>query len=86
MVILTAGLGYVVQLLNYSRDTKRVAYFTEAARRAARGTTAGRRKVRVPMIEGSVGGEQLELVVENGHVYLVSHFDERATTLTALAT
>lgn len=57
--------------MNHKRDTKRVAYFQESALKAARGAS-GKRKVRVPMVEGAIGGDQLELVVEDGNVYLVS--------------
>jgi len=71
LVILTAGLQYVVMQMNHKRDTARVAYFTSSAQRLARGAN-GRRKVRVPMTEGAQGGESLELVVDDGNVYLVS--------------
>lgn len=71
LTLVTASLHYVVMRMNYKRDTRRVAYFTEAARKAASGAK-GRRKVRVPMVEGSNGGETLELVVDGDAVLLVS--------------
>ncbi len=57
--------------MNHARDTRRVTYFTEAARKAASGAK-GRRKVRIPMVEGAMGGESLELVVDGETVLLVS--------------
>lgn len=69
LVLLTAGMHYIVMRMNHRRDTARVAYFTAAAQKVARGAN-GRRKVRVPMSEG--GHEMLELIVEDGEVYLVS--------------
>lgn len=68
IVLVTALMHYVVMKMNYARDSKKVEYFTEAALRQARGAN---RKVRVPFIEGGV--QSLELVVEDGWVYLVSH-------------
>ncbi|CAK9780104.1 DnaJ-domain-containing protein [Cutaneotrichosporon oleaginosum] len=83
LTLLTSGLHYVVLRMNYTRDTRRVTYFTEAARKAASGAK-GRRKVRVPMVEGMVGGESLELVVDGGTV-LLPHADGTATPLSSLA-
>jgi hypothetical protein len=70
LVFLTAGMHYVVLLMNHKRDQSRVAYFISAAQKVARGAN-GRRKVRVPMSEGG-GGEMLELIVQDGKVSLVS--------------
>lgn len=67
LVAFTALMHYVVMRMNYARDSKKVEYFTEAALRQARGAN---RKVRVPFYEGS--NQSLELVVEDGWVYLVS--------------
>ena len=71
----------LVMRMNYNRDAKRVAYFENTARALAGAvkepkTSVGqpvkrRRKVRVPMVEGNEGAGTLELVVEDGHVYLV---------------
>jgi hypothetical protein len=82
LVFLTAGMHYVVQHLNHRRDTARVEYFTTAALKVARGA-AGRRKVRVPMSEVA-GSESLELVVDDGAVYL-PHEDGSLTSLDELA-
>lgn len=64
-------MHYLVLRINYTRDIARVAYFTEAAQKAARGAQ-GRRKVKVPMVEGGLGGDVLELVVDGDQVLLVS--------------
>lgn len=82
LVLLTSGLHYVVLRMNHSRDARRVVYFTEAARKAASGAK-GRRKVRVPMVEGGVGGESLELVVDGDTVLLVSRVPSRKLTSAA---
>lgn len=66
LVLFTALMHYIVMRMNYARDSKKVEYFTEAALRQARGSN---RKVRVPFYEGS--NQSLELVVEDGWVYLV---------------
>jgi hypothetical protein len=76
LTLLTSGLHYVIMRMNHARDTRRVNYFTEAARKAASGAK-GRRKVRIPMVEGAMGGESLELVVDGETVLLVSlHLEE----------
>ncbi|KAL1406012.1 hypothetical protein Q8F55_007695 [Vanrija albida] len=91
LVLLTAGMHYIVLRLNYARDVRRVAYFQGAARRLARGA-AGRRRVKVPMVEGVVGGEGLELVVEGEDVFLphddgsLAYLDELATPPSVLRT
>lgn len=79
LVILTSGMQYVAQRINHAKHTKRIQYFSETARRAARGAS-GRRKVRVPMMEGAMGGESLELVVDGEDVYL-PHEDGTVTHL-----
>lgn len=63
-------MHYIVLRLNYARDVRRVDYFKTTAQRLARGAQ-GRRKVKVPMVEGAVGGEGLELVVDGEDVFLV---------------
>lgn len=97
LTLLTTGLHYVVLRMNHTRDKRRVNYFTEAARKVASGAK-GRRKVRIPMVEGSNGGETLELVVDGDTVLLVRpkgmsgaatdhqpHSDGTATPLSSLA-
>ncbi|EJT52418.1 endoplasmic reticulum protein [Trichosporon asahii var. asahii CBS 2479] len=80
LVLFTALMHYVVMRMNYARDSKKVEYFTEAALRQARGAN---RKVRVPFYEGS--NQSLELVVEDGWVYL-PHDDGSLHPLSELAT
>lgn len=67
--------------LNYGRDKRRVEYFERSARAAAGAPresktivgagTKRRRRVKVPMVQGSDQGGVLELVVEDDAVYLV---------------
>ncbi|BEJ11901.1 hypothetical protein CspHIS471_0203610 [Cutaneotrichosporon sp. HIS471] len=83
LTLLTSGLHYVVLRMNHARDTRRVTYFTAAARKAASGAK-GRRKVRVPMVEGATGGESLELVVD-GEAVLLPHADGTSTPLSSIA-
>lgn len=74
--------------MNYTRDKKRVDYFEQAARAAAglsaqkkesadgtstpTGNAARRRKVKVPMVQGSDFSGHLELIVEGEQVFVVS--------------
>ncbi|WOO83513.1 putative J domain-containing protein [Vanrija pseudolonga] len=91
LAVLTAGMHYIVLRLNYARDVRRVEYFKTTAQRLARGAQ-GRRKVKVPMVEGAVGGEGLELVVDGEDVFLphddgsLAYLDELATLPSVLRT
>jgi DnaJ family protein C protein 1 len=79
LVMLTSGLHYMVQKLNYNRDTGRVRELQSAARQAAWGPKLvpmeGRRKVKIPLgpqrEDGSIG-RTIDVVVEgNGDVFFV---------------
>ncbi|KAK4685282.1 hypothetical protein P7C73_g4869, partial [Tremellales sp. Uapishka_1] len=88
LVGLTSLLHYLVMQLNYNKDIKRVEYFENTAKVSAGSKKDGvtrRRKVRVPMIEGSEGSGMLELIVEDDQVYL-PHEDGSLTPLSDLAT
>jgi DnaJ family protein C protein 1 len=77
LVFLSSLFHLLVMKLNYNKDAKRVAYFDKAAKAGVgkekeAASKGRRRKVRVPMVEGSDSGGLLELVVEDGVVYVVS--------------
>jgi hypothetical protein len=70
---LTALFHRLVLALNYRRDSARVKYFHDAAR--AQAGTHGRRKVKVPFVQGGdVRGPSLELTVDGEDVFIVSLF------------
>jgi len=82
LVILTSGLQYMVQKMNYNSDMKRIQDFVKRAQEKAWGPSLvpleGRRKVRVPVgksrydSEGElVQGKMLEMVVDPGAVYIL---------------
>jgi len=85
LVILTTGLQYVVQKLNYKSDLARINMFTTRARLAAWGPKMnpldGRRKVKVNMArttETTEDGEEyvtpgkiIEMVVDGPQVYIL---------------
>ena len=84
LVVLTSGLHYLVQRLNYQKDLARVERFVRDARSAAWGPkmipVEGRRKVEVSLggqarydEDGNpVNGRSIDMVVEgSGDVYIV---------------
>ena len=82
LTILTSGLQYLVQGMNYKRDLARVELIVGRARAAAWGPKmiphTGQRKVRVPLGESFnedgdyAGNKSIDMVVEGTQVYLVS--------------
>ncbi|KZS98075.1 chaperone J-domain-containing protein [Sistotremastrum niveocremeum HHB9708] len=84
LVLLTSGLQYVVQKMNYSRDLERIDRFVRLARTAAWGPklipVSGARKVKIPVGGGgqldedgnpTQGGRLLELVVDGEEVFII---------------
>ncbi|EIW61980.1 DnaJ-domain-containing protein [Trametes versicolor FP-101664 SS1] len=83
LVILTSGLQYLVQKMNYNRDVKRVQQIMDQARAVAWGTKGtpieGQRKVKVNLGGGArmdddgnvVAGRWLDLVVEGESVFIL---------------
>ncbi|KAH9853494.1 DnaJ-domain-containing protein [Lenzites betulinus] len=83
LVILTSGLQYLVQKMNYNRDLKRVEQIRDQARAAAWGAkmtpVEGQRKVRVNLGGASrldedgniIGGKMVDMVVEGDSVYIL---------------
>ncbi|KAI9063266.1 DnaJ-domain-containing protein [Trametes sanguinea] len=83
LVILTSGLQYLVQKMNYNRDLKRIQDIREKARAAAWGTRTspqeGQRKVKVNLGGGPrmdedgnvVAGRMVDMVVEGEDVYIL---------------
>ncbi|EJD01100.1 DnaJ-domain-containing protein [Fomitiporia mediterranea MF3/22] len=83
LVVLSSGLQYVIQRINYKNDLARIDRFVTEARLAAWGSRMvpmeGRRKVRVnlggrPYLdeEGNVvQGKQLDMVVEGNDVFIL---------------
>ncbi|KAL7421491.1 hypothetical protein Q5752_004378 [Cryptotrichosporon argae] len=83
LALLSSGFQYLFLRLNHARDLGRVRYFDMAARKAA-GNAQGRRRVKVPMVEGGFGADVLELVVDGDDVYL-PHDDGSLTPISTLA-
>ncbi|EGO01878.1 hypothetical protein SERLA73DRAFT_177452 [Serpula lacrymans var. lacrymans S7.3] len=83
LTLITSGLQYLVQRLNYSRDLERVERIIRDARLAAWGQKMvpleGKRKVKVnlggaPRIDDNgnyVSGKTIEMVVEGDNVYIL---------------
>ncbi|KAI0832395.1 DnaJ-domain-containing protein [Trametes gibbosa] len=83
LVILTSGLQYLVQKMNYNRDLKRVEQIRDQARAAAWGAKMtpleGQRKVRLNLGGGPrmdedgnvIGGRMVDMVVEGDNVYIL---------------
>ncbi|EIW82118.1 DnaJ-domain-containing protein [Coniophora puteana RWD-64-598 SS2] len=83
LIILTSGLQYVVQRMNYSRDVERIERIIRDARLSAWGQkmvpVEGRRKVKVNLGGGSrlneegnvVPGRMIDIIVENDEVYIL---------------
>ncbi|KAH8113263.1 DnaJ-domain-containing protein [Phellopilus nigrolimitatus] len=83
LVVLTSGVQYVVQGMNYKRDLARIDRFVTEARLAAWGAKMvpleGKRKVRVNLggrayVDGDgnvVPGKQIDMVVENNDVFIL---------------
>ncbi|KAI0349414.1 DnaJ-domain-containing protein [Trametes cingulata] len=86
LIILTSGLQYLVQKMNYNRDLRRIQEIRDQARAAAWGAKMtpleGQRKVKVNLGGGPrldedgniIGGRMVDMVVEGDNVYIVSHF------------
>ncbi|KAF8165267.1 DnaJ domain-containing protein [Crassisporium funariophilum] len=80
LTMLTSGLQYLVQRINYTKDLKRIENIVTKAKAAAWGPKLvpinGQRKVRVSLgdtrEEGGYGGTKwLDMVVEDNQVYLL---------------
>ncbi|KAI0771604.1 DnaJ domain-containing protein [Trametes elegans] len=83
LVMLTSGLQYIVQKMNYKRDIQRIHEIRDKARAAAWGAKLtpleGQRKVKIslgggPRIDedGNVApGRMVDMVVEGDHVYIL---------------
>ncbi|KAG1752710.1 DnaJ-domain-containing protein [Suillus paluster] len=83
LTVLTSGLQYLVQTMNYKRDLRRVEQTIRDARLAAWGPKMeplqGKRKVKVnlgggPRQDGGgnvIPGKMLDMVVEQGDVYIL---------------
>ncbi|KDR83660.1 hypothetical protein GALMADRAFT_235985 [Galerina marginata CBS 339.88] len=81
LTILTSGLQYVIQRINYRKDLERIDFITGKAKAAAWGPKMipvnGQRKVRVNLgdardEDGEVlGTKWLDMIVEDSHVYLL---------------
>ncbi|WVW79266.1 hypothetical protein I302_101233 [Kwoniella bestiolae CBS 10118] len=99
LVLLTSAFHYLVLNLNYRKHQRRIDYFQNAARSSAGvlGVTSSqngekvmvpiqgrRRKVRVPMVEGSDQGGTLELVVVGSDVF-IPHGDGTLEPIAGLA-
>jgi len=76
LIILTSGLQYLVQRINYKRDLERIERIVSKAKTAAWGPKMipinGKRKVRVGL--GDVRGEdgtKLDMVVQDSQVFLL---------------
>ena len=86
LTLLTSGVQYLVQTLNYKKDLERIETFVRQARLAAWGPKMlpleGARKVRVSRNaaeaesggDGGGGARSLEMLVEGDAVYLVRFF------------
>ncbi|WWC64105.1 uncharacterized protein I303_106712 [Kwoniella dejecticola CBS 10117] len=99
LVLLSSAFHYLVLNLNYRKHQRRIDYFQNAARSSAGvlGVTSAqngekvtvpvqgrRRKVRVPMVEGSDQGGTLELVVVGNDVF-IPHGDGTLEPISGLA-
>ncbi|KAI0661004.1 DnaJ-domain-containing protein [Cubamyces menziesii] len=83
LVMLTSGLQYLVQKMNYNRDLKRVHEIRDQARAAAWGQKMapleGQRKVKVNLGGGPrldedgniIAGKMVDMVVEGDEVYIL---------------
>lgn len=85
LIILTSGMQYLVQRLNYSRDLARVQSIIQQAKSAAWGNKLqvpapeGRRKVKVPLggpakydEDGNlISGRAIDMVVEGNDVFFL---------------
>jgi hypothetical protein len=76
LAIISTGLQYVIQRINYSRDLARVERIVKEARLAAWGPkmtpTNHPRKVKVNLGESEEGGKWIEMIVDGDSVYIVS--------------
>ncbi|PPQ94014.1 hypothetical protein CVT25_009862, partial [Psilocybe cyanescens] len=81
LTILTSGLQYLIQSINYKKDLERIELIVAKAKSAAWGPKMqpiqGQRKVRVNLgdsrdEDGEVTGKKwLDMVVEDSHIYLL---------------
>ncbi|KAF9534238.1 hypothetical protein CPB83DRAFT_843909 [Crepidotus variabilis] len=81
LTLLTSGLQYLVQNINYKKDLKRIEVIIQRARSAAWGPKlvpiTGTRKVRVGLGDSVdsdgeyVGSKFVDMVVDEQHVYLL---------------
>ncbi|RPD67186.1 DnaJ-domain-containing protein [Lentinus tigrinus ALCF2SS1-7] len=83
LVVITSGLQYLVQKMNYNRDLKRIEWIVGQARQAAWGAklnpVEGQRKVKVNLggsarldEDGNVmPGRMVDMVVEGNGVYIL---------------
>ncbi|KAI0375616.1 DnaJ-domain-containing protein [Pilatotrama ljubarskyi] len=83
LIILTSGLQYLVQKMNYNRDLRRIREIRDKARAAAWGAKMtpleGQRKVKVNLGGGPrldedgnvIGGRMVDMVVEGDNVYIL---------------
>ncbi|KAJ7590901.1 DnaJ domain-containing protein [Mycena floridula] len=87
LAILTCGMQYIVQGLNYKRDLQKVERIIAEAKLAAWGTKMvpieGARKVRISAGERhdedgrALGGRTIDMVVENQQVYILDPSGEK---------
>ncbi|KIM46104.1 hypothetical protein M413DRAFT_441171 [Hebeloma cylindrosporum] len=87
LTMLTSGLQYVIQRINYKRDLERIELIVSKAKSAAWGPklvpVSGRRKVRINLgdahdEDGSiVGSKHVDMIVEDSHVYLLEPTGEK---------
>ncbi|RDX55593.1 DnaJ-domain-containing protein [Lentinus brumalis] len=83
LVLISSGIQYLVQKMNYNRDLKRIEWIIGQARQAAWGTkltpVQGQRKVKVnlggpPRLDAdgnAVSGRMVDMVVEGDDVYIL---------------
>jgi len=86
LTILTSGLHYIIQRINYKRDLERIQVIISKAKAAAWGPKLvpidGRRKVKVNLGEsrdddGYVETKWIDVVVDGTHVYLLDPSGEQ---------
>jgi curved DNA-binding protein CbpA len=81
LTMLTSGLQYVIQRINYKRDLARIELIVSKAKSAAWGPklvpVSGKRKVRISLGDshdedgGVIGAKYVDMIVEDSHVYLL---------------
>lgn len=82
LAILTSGIQHIIAQYNRKRDLKRIERFVRLGRAAAYGPKGvpieGKRKVRVPIIDGGEdsgnarAGRMVDLLVDGTEVFMVS--------------